>query len=83
MNTITPSLTPKVSRMSGASTPSVAALDVLDAGEQRAASTKVKLPPTAQALLQGQLLVADPGQEVVGEEDLLVRVRPPGARPRP
>ena len=69
--TITPSLTPKLSRMSGASTPSEAPSRFSTDVEQQQHDEGVG-PADGEALLEGQRLVADPGQEVVGEEDLLL-----------
>ena len=73
-NTMTPSLTPNASRMSGASTPSVA--DSSSSSDVSTSSTtNVERPPVLESLAQRQLLVADTGEQVVGEEHRLLRRR--------
>ena len=71
-NTIVPLLTPNALRRSGASTDSVA--DSSSSNERRSMSTtNVLTPPMRTALAERDLLLAHPGQEVGGEEHLLLR----------
>ena len=71
MNTIAPSLTPKVSRMSGASTDRTA-FSSSSTDWISSSITNVKTPPSLTPCLQGHLFAADAREEVVGEQRFLL-----------